>query len=102
MTRRAYLPCQCNVEHIYRITPNNPQGSYFFEVGKKGGGVIRGGSYSGDGELLFRVGNFAEKFMFSIEIGISHDDENGIGIWQQRITALEQVEITLWRPIVCF
>ncbi len=32
--------------------------------------------------------------MFSIEIGISHDDENGIGIWQQRITALEQVEIT--------
>ncbi len=49
------------------------QGSYFFEVVKKGGG-----SYSGDGELLFRVGNFAEKFMFSIEIGISHDDENGI------------------------
>ncbi len=57
-----------------RITP---QGSYFFEVVKKGG-VIRGGSYSGDGELLFRVSNFAEKFMFSIEIGISHDDENGI------------------------
>ncbi len=66
----------------------------FFEVVKKGG-VIRGGSYSGDGELFFRVCNFAEKFMFSIQIGISHDDESGIGIWQQRVTVLEQVEITL-------
>ncbi len=46
--------------------------------GRGGGDVWGGGGYSGVGELLFRVGNFAEKYVFSIEIGISHDDENGI------------------------
>ncbi len=84
------------VSNNFPLGVNRGMGSYFFEVVKKGG-VIRGGegSYSGDGELLFRVGDFAEKFMFSVQIRISHDNENGIGIWQQRITALEQVEITL-------
>ncbi len=52
-------------------------------------GVIRGmGSYYFESGIL-------PKSTFSVQVGISHDDENGIGIWQQRITALEQVEITL-------
>ncbi len=53
---------------------------------------------------VFRIGNFAIKFTFSVQVGISHDDENGIDIWQQRIAAPEQVKITLlalWRPTMC-
>ncbi len=81
------------VHPVYRITTNNSPGELFFRGGQKEG------SYPGGGELIFRVGNFAKKLTFSVQVGNSHDDENGIGIWQQRITALEQVEITLWRPM---
>ncbi len=64
--------------HAITVLPRiTPQGSYFFEVVEKGR-VIRGGSYSRDGELLFRAGYFAKRFTFSIQMGISYDDANGM------------------------
>ncbi len=45
----------------------------FFRGGQKGASYSRG-DYSRDGELLFRVGCFAKKFTFSIQVDISHDD----------------------------
>ncbi len=69
---------------MYSITSNNSPGEFIlFEMIKKGD------SYSRDGYLLFR----AHKFTLSIQFGISHDGANGIGAWQQRIRAPEQVEI---------
>ncbi len=96
-------PLYRNREPVYRITPNNSTGELFFEVLKKGELFEGGGELFEGGELLFRVCNFAKKFTFSVQVGISHDDENGIGIWQ-RITAPEQGKITLlalWLPTTC-
>ncbi len=46
----------------YRITPNNSPGELFFR------GCQKGGSYSGDGELLFRVGNFTKILGFLFKL----------------------------------
>ncbi len=49
--------------------------SYFFEAIKKGEVIRGGGGLFEGGELLFRVGYFAKKLTFSIQVGISHDDD---------------------------
>ncbi len=53
------------------------------------------GCCSRDDELLFGVVYFAKKVYFFIQVIISRDYANEIGIRQQRITALVQAEKTL-------